>query len=62
MAALSNNGVYERLVTPSAVIRTRHATLKRPSVAAACAYPDMAAAVLKASPEGEGFNPPSGGQ
>ena len=62
MATLFNNGVYERLVTPSAVTGTRRAGVERPWVGAARSYPDVAATILKASPEGEGFNPPSVGQ
>jgi hypothetical protein len=62
MAMLFNNGVYERLVTPSAVTRTRHADVQRPWVGAAHAYPAVAATILKASPEGEGINPPNVGQ
>jgi hypothetical protein len=62
MAPLFNNGVYERLVTPSAVTRTRRAGVERPWVGAGRAAPNVAATILKASPEGEGFTPPSVGQ
>jgi hypothetical protein len=62
MATLLYNGVYERLVTPSAVGRTHLAGVERSRVGATHPYPTVAAAILKASPEGEGFNPPSVGQ
>jgi hypothetical protein len=52
MAMLFNNGVYERLVTPSAVARTRHAGVEGPWVHAACDAAGAGAAILKASPKG----------
>ncbi len=47
---------------PSASSRAHGASLRRSWVAAARARTTVDATTLKASPEGEGFNPPSGGQ
>ncbi|MFT3770908.1 MAG: hypothetical protein QM820_36275 [Minicystis sp.] len=62
MATVSNNVVSERRVTPSAVARPRHDSPMRLQLVATRVRIYVAATILKASPEGEGFNPPSVGQ
>jgi len=62
MTRVSSNVVSERRVAPSAVVRARHDRLMRLWHVAARTRVDVAATILKASPEGEGFNPPSVGQ
>ena len=62
MTSASGNVVSGRPLAPAALHSARGANLRRLQVPAACARFIVGVATLKASPEGEGFNPPSVGQ
>jgi hypothetical protein len=62
MAAACSNLVFGRLLAPAALHCARRANLPRLQVPAARAPFHLRVAALKASPKGEGFNPPSVGQ